>query len=1654
MMSCPSLSALNTLWLIFSLSLSNLFADQIILTGEVREISGPDDLALIPAETVVAFDANGAEERLINGVTFLTNENAISNVTLEASRSISDWAPRPSFTGADASSVNEFERVMESIRWELSPEIINLTVDGLTPGEEYRVQLLFNEGRNRDRRFDIGIEGELAVDDFSTSNESSWTINNSFIYEAFVTLEPGDTAIEVTLARNLGGQAPRGSDNNPILNGFIVTRIAFSPAPSSLLLERTGFFADQSASVGQLTTIDDRDGANHLYALIENFGDNEKFLIDDDALTLNPAHNFSNDPIGTTYNLRIRTADADQPNRFLEQDFTLTLQTPLAPTLVSLSGDSLGLGTAINTTIGTLQTTDPNGIDEHSYQFVTGTGSTHNSLFTISGEQVILTSPIPSDLTSLSLRVRSQDLSGLSTTNVITLALIESSFLINEVMAANSSTLGDEDAEFNDWVEIINPTPGVGNLNGWYLSNDSDNLTRWQFPETSIAPSGYLVLFASGKNRATSGSELHLNFALNSGGGTLYLVRPDGLTIADEFTFPESFPDVSYGRGSDGSELGFLRNASPGEANGTTSPDVVNNVTFSQTRGLYTAPFSLTLTADLPGSIIRYTTNGSDPTPTTGTLYSGPFTVSPESASTRRGTRRVRAIALSPDAAVSPVATHSYVWLDEVLDQSVFQEAITADPSYGPQMLAGLADLPVVSITKPSGISGAEEQTSIELLSHDGSEPGFQIDCGIKIVGGDSVESPKNNFRCFFRSRYGAGKLRYPVFEDSPYTTGASEEFDVLQLRSGSHDSFFWMAEPQFPLIDLRHGDAQYVRNRWISDVEMLMGLPSLHGRYVHCYLNGSYHGLYHLHERPMHHFMEKYFGGDSEDYHFTNAAKSGSDHGNGDTWQSAWNQVRTAASAGGLSSQDWINWQSFADTQLLNYYCGNDWDWNPRQNWMAAGPKNPGEGGWRFFNWDRDVMIYDTAANNLRRDAPDGVFRNLIQDPDFLVYFTDRVYKHCFHDGLLTPGNIQASHDFRMNEIFKAIVPETARWQPRAEADLPNPPWDRDQEWTAEWDYVRDVFWPGRTEVLLDQLRARGWYPVEAPEFFPNGGPITPGASPDISAPAGTVYYTVDGSDPRLPGGAINPAASILNTGFSISTLVPRGSSWRYLDDGSNQGSAWTALNFNDNSWSTGDARLGYGNGGEDTVISYGNNAQDKHITTYFRREFTVTNISDITALSLKLQRDDGAAVYLNGTEVWRSNLPAGNITSETLASTSAVEADEVTFFNSPAISPSLLREGTNVLAVEVHQITPGSSDLSFDLELCATVPDDPSNLVINENLQINARVKMGSDWSAINTVRFTQGDPADETNLVISEFSYRPARASVAEDPGNLYSRTDFEFIELTNISDNLIHLDGAAFVEGIRFDFADTVRFSIPAGESRLLVENMEAFLVRYPSVNPEHIMAEYDGNLSNDGERIALITADNFVIRDFTYNDQRPWPTAADGDGYSLELIDYQDNPDHTFGQNWRSSRGIHGSPTGEITAQTFAQWQAANFSSSESAFSGANDDPDNDGRSNFFEFALGTSPRENDNRVTLPTSQFIEIDNETYLSFTYDIWSGASGLTHEIEVSDNLSDWDDTAADLVRVAPPVTIEPGVTRHTYRMTSPISNFPRKFIRLRVR
>jgi hypothetical protein len=175
----------------------------------------------------------------------------------------------------------------------------------------------------------------------------------------------------------------------------------------------------------------------------------------------------------------------------------------------------------------------------------------------------------------------------------------------------------------------------------------------------------------------------------------------------------------------------------------------------------------------------------------------------------------------------------------------------------------------------------------------------------------------------------------------------------------------------------------------------------------------------------------------------------------------------------------------------------------------------------------------------------------------------------------------------------------------------------------------------------------------------------------------------------------------------FAQADPISFGSSWKYLDNGSNQGTVWRGISFDDATWKTGNGKFGYGITDAATAVSYGSNPDYKYITTYFRKSISITNPNTYTSYTASVKRDDGIVVYVNGVEVYRNNLPTGTISYTTLASSATDNGTTVQNFN---IKSSAFVSGTNVIAVEIHQRSGSTSDMAFDLSLRQPVIDNPS--------------------------------------------------------------------------------------------------------------------------------------------------------------------------------------------------------------------------------------------------------------------------------------------------------------------------------------------------------
>ncbi|MEX0643620.1 MAG: CotH kinase family protein [Pirellulales bacterium] len=662
----------------------------------------------------------------------------------------------------------------------------------------------------------------------------------------------------------------------------------------------------------------------------------------------------------------------------------------------------------------------------------------------------------------------------------------------------------------------------------------------------------------------------------------------------------------------------FHLTPTPLDSNGTGVSGFVADTQFSIHRGYYIDPIDVAITSTTPGATIVYTLDGSVPTLAHGTQVPAPDSSTPPTATVSVSTTTtLRAAAFKPGFQPTNVDTQTYVFANHVAQQSsasaiargyppVWQPGVTADYAMDPNVVSNpqfsslvddsLQSIPTLSIVMdPDGLFGPtngiynhsenrgdvfERASSVEWIDPAGG-PEFHVKAGVRIHGGSSrstASTLKHSLRVSFDGQHGDSDLEFPLFPGT-----SVERFDKLVLRGPYTDS--WTPRTIDP--EYHPSNAQYIRDQWMRDTHAAMGHLAVRGRHAHVYLNGLYWGLYNVTERTDAQFAAAHLPGSDEEY---DAIKD-SETLDGD--RQAWDAMMAIANApAGLAGsaeyqaiQQYLDPVDLADYMLVHIFSGGlDW---PDHNWAAVRRRLPGE-RFRFLVWDQDIGLDDPSAltNHATVDAPDSparLYNRLLANGDFRRLLGDRIQKHFFNDGVLTVADAQQRYLALASQIDVAVIAESARWGDVRESET-GTTYTRN-DWLAERDHVVNDLIPQRHMLALSQLRAAGLFPsLAAPSFSPHGGRVVAGTTVSGDAPAGTVYYTLDGSDPRAADGSVNPQAQAV--GIETTTLVPRGVAARVLvptagNGGDLLGASWTgaAANepFNDASWLAATTAVGF---------------------------------------------------------------------------------------------------------------------------------------------------------------------------------------------------------------------------------------------------------------------------------------------------------------------------------------------------------------------------------------------------------------------------------------------------------------------------------------------
>jgi len=1150
----------------------------------------------------------------------------------------------------------------------------------------------------------------------------------------------------------------------------------------------------------------------------------------------------------------------------------------------------------------------------------------------------------------------------------------------------------------------------------------------------------------------------------------------DSVRSSDFLVIPELVSEIQDI--SAGPQLGYFEEPTPGAPNGVLRIAPPNLVQFSMTGRAFTQNFSLELSVPNPGAVIHYTTDGSIPSDAPASpspVYDSPISIS--------GSTMVRAKAFLPGAIEGPGSTEGYMKLD-------------------PSQANFSSDLPIVLLHKFSRGQppGADARTRV---------PGFMLiyepdpETGRATLTGE----PSLGTRCGYRKR-GSSSGGFPKYAMALESWNEfDEDVDIKPLGFSAEGDWILNSRYTFDQSLMRNPFLYELSNqidRWAVKTQFIEIFHDATGGNI---TSSDYFGVYT--------FMEKIEPDNGRlDIPSVNAWDNSEPEVTGgyvfkrDRQGAGELSLNAAGSGGGVPltspniistpQRDYIQGylremnialdapsginpstgKHFSEYMDVGAWIDNFWlnilamdpDWGRLSQYFYKERNGPVSAG-PIWDYDRTMGSDDGRDDNPRQwDTGNPTwyasnypwfgklfgFRNNNQPtpaasstrPDVMQQVVDRWFE--LRAAEFGQSNMDTIINGMAGEIREAQARSFARWPGSAPGNISGQNFS--EAGTNGWE--RDV------SHLKGWLKARSeWIDSQfflPPTFNHPGGVVATGFELIMTSAEAGIYYSLDGSDPRAPGGTPSLSSVPFDGGPVNSVLLEANANCQYfvpLDDSLE--ATWQLLGFNDISWSTGTSGLGFESNGGSLLAELSTNIKSQmqpsangsnNASCYFRYDFDFDNAANVNSLLMEIKYDDAFVAYLNGTEVARSNSAPATIAWNSDSDSGPSDTTIINYnFNSisdnrnfdydiTAFKASLVN-GSNVLAIQGMNSSPGGSDLLIKTRLTVNHTVVATPITLTETSTLIARTYDGQQWSAPTTATYVVGaELADSSNLVISEIMYNPVPPSASEIGAGFTDPNQFEYVELLNISANPVDLLGMSFSTGINFDFSGS-SFTVLQPAGRVLVVNSQAaFEQRYGSGLNHLIAGEFaaDTSLASAGERLTL-DGKLGVIRDFTYNDKHPWPNSPDGMGPSIVLIGAESNPDPSQGGNWRASTAALGEP-GTSGASPFAGDPAA--------------DGDGDGLSAFAEHAFGTSDSDTGDGSILQTT----IAPDGSISVTYPVNLAAEDAIISMEQSTDLVTWT-PAAPAFQLENEVHNGDGTATFTFYSIAPAAPGSRLFVRLKV-
>ena len=886
-----------------------------------------------------------------------------------------------------------------------------------------------------------------------------------------------------------------------------------------------------------------------------------------------------------------------------------------------------------------------------------------------------------------------------------------SDIVINEIMSANIDSRIDPSWNYGGFIELYNPTDAAISLTGIWLSDDINNLKKWQLRSSvSLKSKGYYLIWFDHYDEYYP---TQCSFDLDSDGGVLYLSDRSGkLQITQDY--PAAKKRCSYARTTDGGDTwGWC--AEPSISTTSKTMGATNNGSKFASVQL-DAPevdkigqiFSGTMqvTVKIPqGATLRYTTNGSVPTLTNGTTSStGLFSVS---KSTVYRFRLFRDGYLPSD-----VVTRSYIYNDKNFCVPVIS-VVTDDKNLNGQEY-GIFVQGSGNGRPGRGQNGKcnwnmdwDRPVSFEYIE-DGKEVCFAQEVNMAMCGGWSRAWTPHSFKLKASKVYGLKYMPYSFFPDKPYV-----KTKTLQIRNGGNGA----SDNNYKLTD---AILQGIVARSGIDVDYQSYKPSF------VYINGKFYGVLNIREANNKHLAYSNRGLDNDEldqFEIDPDSNYVQMEGTKEAFDELYNLSKTASQADSYSKiRNLLDIDEFINYMAIELYLGGD-DW-PHNNVKAYRPRME-NGKFRFVLFDLDFAFH-RSSNAFTAFAGEQKYTFNVQmgkyagkqlansEIEFITIFLNLLNNEQFRKQFIDRFCLIAGSVFEPSRC-EEIVTEIADYADTAFNQVTRSDWrgtSTESCWESAYNVLNNLTESRQSTMItalknFSRMKLAGKVPIKAtlksniddarilvndqavPTNSFNGqlfGPVTV----RTEAPAGYRFV-----------------GWVKGTKTQQANAFGNGSKWSYYDKGSLDGKQWNKSTFT-GSWADGTAPIGYKTGSTWAGTNVKTTVAEKKVTYYFRKEFNLDfTPTEDNNFTLSFLADDGCVVYVNGTEAGRFNMPSGTVNYNTYASQ---YCDDFQFPQTMPIPASLLKRGDNLIAVEVHNNDATSSDALWDASLnyTAFLPGD----------------------------------------------------------------------------------------------------------------------------------------------------------------------------------------------------------------------------------------------------------------------------------------------------------------------------------------------------------